>query len=523
MSEEAGGRRGRGDTDSRDLGEQGSISQPPMRELGSAGNTVVEEAKFQLGRPPVPLAFDGLELPWSYGDDRITALVRSPDSLFVFWEITDEGIAAARARLGRGAPAEEGWCNLRVYDTTGRDFDGTNANDYFDVRVERGDREYFLNLHRPTASFYVEIGIKTREGYFQAIARSGRADFPRKGPSPSHALEWMTVTSDDAHPSARPYVSRYSGPPPWSGPAYVEARSAGGGGEGRGAPASSLAGGYSESRTFTWMHPVHGDVRWEGPWISDGWRTEWRLRWIGGRDARGGESVLPLENAQWVVGPFPLDVLDAHHAGRFEIRYLGDSSVLEEHASGIEVFGPWEVRIQSFQTGSERRTLGSWRVHWARVEPAKVERWWTTFERARMNAWVAGRVIGGASESHAIAWGGASEMWRMGASERWFAGASEWLAMGGSEVARVGASELLYGGASALLYGGASGILWGGASGLAWGGASELLYGGASERTWGGASEAGHGGSSAAAAFGIGASEAYAEWAASANMNQEKR
>src|SRR5262249_36120517 len=135
-----------------------------------------------------------------------------PDSAYVYWEITDPGIEAARRRLGpEGA---SGWCNLRVYDTTGRDFDGTNANDYFDIGVDRNDREYYLMIRRPTSSMHVEIGIKTRDGYFQPIARSGRADFPRNAPSLNGSLEWITVTSDDAPPSVAPYRSRYRGPEP---------------------------------------------------------------------------------------------------------------------------------------------------------------------------------------------------------------------------------------------------------------------------------------------------------------------
>src|SRR5580704_7599068 len=112
MRDEAGGKRSERES-ARSTPGEGSISQPPLRELGSAGNTVGEESKFQLGAPPAP--FDGLELPWSYGDNRITAMVRSPDSLSLYWEITDDGIQ--RARAGLGAAGEHGWCNLRVYDT----------------------------------------------------------------------------------------------------------------------------------------------------------------------------------------------------------------------------------------------------------------------------------------------------------------------------------------------------------------------------------------------------------------------
>ena len=75
---------------------------------------------------------DAGELPWGYGENRITVIVRDPDSAYLYWEIDDEGIAAARSRLGPAGT--RGWCNLRIYDTTGREFDGTNANDYFDLR-----------------------------------------------------------------------------------------------------------------------------------------------------------------------------------------------------------------------------------------------------------------------------------------------------------------------------------------------------------------------------------------------------
>ncbi|HEY2517832.1 MAG TPA: DUF4912 domain-containing protein [Polyangiaceae bacterium] len=476
----------------------------------SRGERAAERSKFDLGVPPA--RFDGIELPWSYGEDRITALVRSPDSLYLYWEITDEAIAVARERLG--AAGVHGWCNLRVYDTTGRDFDGTNANDYFDVRVERSDREYFLNLHRPSSAFHVEIGIKSHEGFFQAIARSGRADFPRKGPSFNHALEWMTVTTDDVHPAARPFENKHvpSPRPAWSSPPPP-------GGAGSIPPPSRgiVGNNRSESRTYTWTHPAQVNVRWEGPWIFGEWRAEWRLRWTGQVDTTGAHAVLPIEHAQWVVGPFPLDVLQS---GRIDIRLLGEAGmVLQEHQSGLEVFGPWQVTIHNAPTEPERRVLATWRVHWVRVEPAKVERWWTAFEHRRTDAWQRTEVALGASESHALAEGGASEAWRMGASERWSIGASEWMALGGSEVGWLGASQLLLGGASALLYGGASGVSWGGASERQWGGASERPWGGASESLFAGSSGWLQGGASEHAALGASerfgaasAHDAYAAW-----------
>jgi hypothetical protein len=90
----------------------------------------------------------------------------------------------------------------------------------------------------------------------------------------------------------------------------------------------------------------------------------------------------------------------------------------------------------------------TWRVHWARVEPTRVERWWSAIERVRVGTWERVRITGGASETHGVLEGGASEAWRLAGSERWSRGGSEWLALGGSERALAGASLFAYGSAA---------------------------------------------------------------------------
>jgi hypothetical protein len=454
---------------------EGSRRTAP-RDTPSDRSIAIESTKFDLGAPPAP--FDGAELPWGYGESRITALVRSPDSLYLTWEIIDEAIADARRRLG--SAGQWGWFNLRVYDTTGHEFDGTNANEYFDIHVERGDRDYFLLLGRPGSSFHIEIGIKSHEGYFQPIARSGRADFPRKSPSPNNALEWMTVTSDTIHPTARPYQSKYKGPPPGT---YQEHRGHHEQGERTGAALNghTRAEGAEETRSWTWEHPSTVEVRWEGPWIWTEWRAEWRTRWLGVA-MRVFHPGGPLATTSWRIDPFPVMLIDPD---RLEIRFMGDTPMmLEEAHSGLEVLGPWQIVIRSFDASPERRVLGTWRMHWVRVSPPKVERWWASFEHRRVGAFRREHIVGGASEAHMLVEGGASEMWRMGASERMLLGASEWLAMGGSEVMWLGGSELAFGGASALFYAGASERMLLGGSERAWLGASERMLGGASE-AWG--------------------------------------
>lgn len=480
--------------------------------IDMAEDTRVEMSKFDLGAPLPPI--DTGELPWGYGENRITAIVRDPESAYLYWEITDDGIADARGRLGPAGV--HGWCNLRVYDTTGRVFDGTNANDYFDIRVDRNDREYFLMIRRPTSTMHAEIGIKSEEGFFQPIARSGRADFPRNAPSPNTNLEWMTVTSDDAPPAAAPYQSRYAGPPPTlpgrAGAGYVDVW--------RAAYAPSMPGPTVQENASSSGAGVHRTYdrsahieRW---WHLDEWRSEWR----GGlRFTRRFGSVDDL-TVSWHEGPFPIDLLDPQ---RVAIELLGEPPLhLQTRGYDFTVFGPWRVTIRSFDTEPHRRVLSTWSMRWVRATTPMIERWGVALERRLVGAFEREHVVAGASEQRVLLERGASEQWRMGASERMWLGASEWFAAGGSETLFLGGTERAFAGASAFMqlgaserYGasermwlgasewrragwGASEWALGGGTEWAWaaGGASEGMRGGASEGLYGGASEGIRGGAS---------------------------
>jgi hypothetical protein len=365
------------------------------------------------------------EVPWSYGENRITVIVRDPDSAYLYWEIDDAGIAAARSRLGPAG--ERGWCNLRIYDTTGRDFDGTNANDYFDLTVDRADREYYLMIRRPSSSMQAEIGVKTDEGFFQAIARSGRADFPRNGPSPDTTLEWMTITSDGAPPCAAPYRSRYVGPEPplpdRSGAGYVDAWRAGYAPTAQSAEAARTPSTWSISSTRSIDRAVHIE-RW---WRLDEWRVEWRsgLRFLG-----------------W----------QHFDPARIAIEWLGEPPTrLEIEGGEMVAFGPWRLTILGAEGDAGRRVLSTWSMHWVRASTPLIERWERVVERRVVSGWEREHVVLGASEQYSLPERGSSEMLLIGGSERLWLGASEWLAAGASETLWLGSSEKAWLGGSERL------------------------------------------------------------------------
>jgi hypothetical protein len=155
--------------------------EAPAPSAADAAGEPAATAKLDLGPAAAAAEKPTEHIPWSYGQDRVTAAAIDPLRLYVYWEVTDPAAAQARAGLGEGGP--DAWLNLRVYDTTGRIFDGTNAHSYFDHKVERGDRHWFFQIGKPSSTAFVDIGLKSGEGYFSKIVRSGRVEFPRKEPA----------------------------------------------------------------------------------------------------------------------------------------------------------------------------------------------------------------------------------------------------------------------------------------------------------------------------------------------------
>src|SRR5262249_10190976 len=161
---------------------------------------------------------------------------------------------------------------------TGRIFDGTNAHSYFDIKVDRSDRQWFVHVGKPASTHVAEIGLKSLEGYFVKIMRSGRVDFPRFEPSPDGTVEWLTVRTA-------------------TGP--VESSSPGGavGGGGRGSPVGGAAGGgapggHGSIETRGGHAPAGAGVELH-EWSWTGWeelfQTTWqelfRTRWRDGQPA----------------------------------------------------------------------------------------------------------------------------------------------------------------------------------------------------------------------------------------------
>ena len=429
----------------------------------------VQVSKFDLAKSDLARTEEATAvarmLPWGYGKTRATAMFVDADRLFAYWEVTDPAIERARAGLGPGGP--DAWLNLRVYDVTGRIFDGTNAHSYFDQKIERTDRQWFFHVGRPGSSVVVELGMKSHEGYFVKIVRSGRVDFPRRAPAAAADVEWLTVRPETGEiaqhlaehgPPSMAFVGR------GEGPISVADWEAGG--------ANGHAWGSGEDRAVALLPGEIIARRWDWQVVFPGDWQELRrtMSWEG-----------PLIRTSWEAGPFFVPV---ELPSRIEEYHTGDVRFMSREGGARVIYGPWRVVIRGLGGRAERRVLGAW----------EMTRTWTEGPvRLTTGRWVEGRVgLGvGAARSGAseILAGGASEILFRGASEIQLGGASEIFYLGASEVQFGGASETLYLGASEVRLRGASEIRLGGATEWSFRGASELLVGGASEVIALGASE----------------------------------
>jgi hypothetical protein len=451
--------------------DRSSPPSPGAATPAAAGSTEldVQASKFDLDRTHEAVE-EPRELPWAYGRDRVTAIFVDADRLYAYWEATDPSIEQARQRLGSGGPTA--WLNLRVYDVSGRLFDGTNAHSYFDQGIDRGDRQWFFEIGRPGSSVVVEFGLKSHEGYFVKIARSGRIDFPRREPAPAGDVEWLTVRPGTLE-VGEPYTEERGARAPAEarGSSPLPSRAEGGEANGNGANHSAvLLPGHEVARRWEWQ------VVFPGDW----WEIRRTLHWEG-----------PVIRTSWEAGPFFVPV---ELPSRVEEYHTGDAQVLVQDGVTRLIYGPWQVVIRGIDARGQRRLLATWVMHrsWpAELGHASRSEWRRVQEG--IGGIAEGTTLPGASERVTL---GASESILLGASEMWLGGASEVYLLGASEIRFGGASETLFAAASEWRLRGASEVLLSGASELRLRGASEIRLGGASERTVPGASELRLGGGS---------------------------
>ncbi|MGB9715523.1 MAG: DUF4912 domain-containing protein [Thermodesulfovibrionales bacterium] len=115
--------------------------------------------------PPTPAGV----IPEEYGEDAIAIMTVDPRKLFIYWEVSKDTMLVHRGDIA-----------LRLYDVTGIDFNGENANSYIDLTLYKRIGDLYMDV-QPEREYIADIGVKDRTGFFTTIARSNKVSTPPEG------------------------------------------------------------------------------------------------------------------------------------------------------------------------------------------------------------------------------------------------------------------------------------------------------------------------------------------------------
>ena len=148
------------------------------------------------GEPFGMLDFE--ELPDAYGVDEVEVMFKDPFQVFAYWEITDDGMKAARARLG--GESDQARLVLRMFSTTGAG-ELSHTRDYL-IEAWRGRR--YLSSPRGGVRVRMATGLVAPSGLFALIAHSTVLRVPPADLAPVEvaAVEWIEVRPGETRGAA---------------------------------------------------------------------------------------------------------------------------------------------------------------------------------------------------------------------------------------------------------------------------------------------------------------------------------
>lgn len=149
----------------------------------------VEDTKFYIGAEEKAFVSQ-TELPTGYNDNKVVLMVRDPHWAYVYWEINSNKVDEARNNLK--SVFDQSRLVLRVYDVTGVDFKGSNANSFFDIDIPNVLGNWYVNLGNPNRIYCIDIGYKKPDGDLFVLSHSNKITSPRESFSEVSDETWST-------------------------------------------------------------------------------------------------------------------------------------------------------------------------------------------------------------------------------------------------------------------------------------------------------------------------------------------
>jgi hypothetical protein len=164
----------------------------------ATGTKVAKKVTPKKETNPQKVTFpqESYQLPPNYNGTRITLMVKDPFWIYAYWEISVLSLEELKSRLSEDE-RNNAQLVVRLYDVTLRDFNGYNANSFFDIEVGYEANNWYINLWTDYISYIAEIGLRIHGGKFFPLARSNQVHTPRMSYSPRTEAVWMKVTDEE--------------------------------------------------------------------------------------------------------------------------------------------------------------------------------------------------------------------------------------------------------------------------------------------------------------------------------------
>ncbi len=159
---------------------------PAARNIPEDTRTIRQKAvagKYHLTTTPTLLPpVDSMEIPYSYNVTRIVAMVRDPNWIFAYWEVTGDTYHQLEKSFG------DKWSGCRIIL---RVFDRTAASsDWFDIEPGYQSSSWYIHV-ASNRLYQVAIGVLDPEGKFTEIAISNLAETPNNSTSNIVDDKWL--------------------------------------------------------------------------------------------------------------------------------------------------------------------------------------------------------------------------------------------------------------------------------------------------------------------------------------------
>jgi len=162
-------------TPPRPLVKSTPVAEPPRPASGLSDEERIESAKY-LTRPAPRRVFEEERFlfPETYGVDRVRLLVKDPEWLFAYWDLSGRAVDTLRKELGeRGVALTR--LTLRIVDPA---HGGASV-----ILLPYGARAWYVRADSQPRSYRALLGWTLPSGAFRLLAESNVVTTPRSGPS----------------------------------------------------------------------------------------------------------------------------------------------------------------------------------------------------------------------------------------------------------------------------------------------------------------------------------------------------